>query len=84
MGLSKFIHIYVSYSVAAGLMVDPWSSVGMATSAGVITSLILLFVPHTKSLMVRLAFAGSYLGSMVWVLKTVVSIYRGRDVARRW
>ena len=65
-------------------MVDPWSCVGMAASAGVLTSMIVLFVPQTRVVMVRLAFVGSYLGSVVWVLKTMLSIRSGREVTGSW
>ena len=65
-------------------MVEPWSYVGIATSAGVFTSLILLFAPHTRLIMVRLALTGSWLGSVVWVLKVMYQIHKGQDVGRSW
>ena len=73
-----------SSSFFASFTVDLWSDVGIAVSAGILTSLILVFAPYTKHFVVRLVFAGSYLGSIVWVLKKVAGIQKGQDVTGSW
>lgn len=65
-------------------MVDPWSDVCMAAFAGIFTSLLVIWAPDRASTLFRLAFFGSYIGSLVWGGKTMVKIYRGEDVSGSW
>jgi uncharacterized BrkB/YihY/UPF0761 family membrane protein len=71
-------------SFFAKLTVELRSDVGLAISAGIITSVILIVAPQTKHVMVRLVFAGAYIGSIVWVIKKMVGFGRGQDVTRSW
>ena len=52
--------------------------------AGAFTKVVILFVPCTKSFLVRLAFAGSYVGSIVWVLMIVLKIQKGYELNETW
>jgi hypothetical protein len=72
------------FSVFASFTVHLWSDVGIAVLAGITTSLILVLAPYTKYNVVRIVFAGSYIGSIVWGLKKVISIQMSKDVVRSW
>ncbi|KAF2651425.1 hypothetical protein K491DRAFT_665596 [Lophiostoma macrostomum CBS 122681] len=61
-----------------------WSDVGIAISAGIVTSAVLVAAPQTKHVLVRLVFLGSYAGSIVWALKKIVGIAMGQDVTQSW
>jgi hypothetical protein len=75
---------YVLFSLSASLTVNLWSDVGITAFAGVLTSFVLVFAPYRKHFVVRMVFAGSYLGSIVWVLKKVVKYLKGQNVTGSW
>jgi mannose/fructose/N-acetylgalactosamine-specific phosphotransferase system component IID len=56
----------------------------MSVLAGVASSLVLAIAPVQASIVIRLAFLGSFLGSIVWVLKKMLDIQKGRDVVGNW
>ena len=70
--------------IVAGLVVDLGAYVSIATWTGALTSMALVLAPDSASTLVRLTFAGSYLGLIAWVLKTVLKIKRGLNVAGKW
>ena len=72
------------FSLFASFTVDPWSDVWVATSAGVIPSLFLIYKPYKKDVIVRSAVVGSYIGTITWVLKKTFQIILGQDVGGSW
>jgi hypothetical protein len=74
---------YLLFSLFASFTVDPWSDVWIATVAGVLSSLALIYTPKAKHLVVRLVVAGSYIGTIVWVMKKTFKILNG-DVTSGW
>lgn len=73
-----------SRSLSATFVLDRWSLVSMATLAGAFTTAVIYFVPQAKSILIRLALAGSYLGSILWVSITVMKIFKGCEMNERW
>ncbi|KAH7060966.1 prenyltransferase [Paraphoma chrysanthemicola] len=71
----RFAAIFSTFCfVFASLTIDMWSDVGITICAA----------PHTKYSVVRIVFGGSYLCSIIWVLKKAVQIHNGQDVAGKW
>jgi hypothetical protein len=64
--------------------VDLWSEVGLAFSAGVCTSLVLVIAPSEKHRGVHLVLLGSYAGTVVWVLERMVRMRMGENVTGKW
>ena len=56
----------------------------MATLAGVFATVVMFFVPRAKSLLIRLALVGSYLGSILWVIIIGVKLHKGRELNESW
>jgi hypothetical protein len=56
----------------------------MSALAGIASSLVLAMTHHRSSTIVWLAFIGSFLGTPIWVLKKVLGIQKGWEVAGTW
>ena len=75
---------YSWFSFSAGSVVDRWSDVGVTTTAGVLTSVVLAIAPRTAPVLGRLVVLGTYFGTIVWVLKKLYGIQAGQDVFGSW
>ena len=71
-------------SICATFVLDSWSLVRMATLAGAFTTAVMFFVPRAKSVLIRLALVGSYLGSILWVLIIVMKFHKGCELNESW
>lgn len=71
-------------STTATSIIERGSLVSLATSAGAFTATVMVFVPYTRPVLVRLAFAGSYVGSILWVLIVILKLQNGRALSRDW
>ena len=60
------------------------ADVGIVTLAGVVVLVLLLIAPFLAPLVVWLVFAGSYFGTILWVIKKLLAIQKGREIIRGW
>ena len=71
-------------SLSATFVLDRWSLVRMATLAGAFTTVGMFYMPQAKSILIRLALVGLYIGSILWVLIIVMKIHRGCELNESW
>lgn len=67
-------------SLLAHCQVQTWSIVGMASLAGVVSSLCICFLPSTGNLIGRLVFVGSCCGVTGCAFQRILEIQRGTDM----
>jgi hypothetical protein len=72
------------FSLLASFTINLRSEVGTAIYAGIFTSFLLGLIPHTKHILTRDVFLGSYAGAVVWTAEKLCAIMRGQNVVGTW
>lgn len=76
--------LLINISASSFLVVERSKIIDLATLSSVSTATILLFAPQIRSVLIRLAFAGAYMGSIAWVMMILLRIHQGHEVPRSW
>lgn len=67
-------------SLLANYQTPTRSDIGMASLAGVVSSLCICLLPSKGSRIGRLAFVGTYCGTIVWIFERILEIREGKEM----